>query len=652
MTIAEPAQGQPPARLPFGYAFDGVVLERARGRLLVDGRDVAAGAMPLKLLVVLCQSPGLLVSRQRLFDEIWPRQTVSDEALTKLIARLRDTLGAHGRHVVTLRGQGVRLDAAVTALDAPLEAEPVPPVASEAGSETATPALPASAVSDSPPERRSGRWRWRLVAGIAVMALLGWAIVHVALRQPPLPAASDILSAGYAINAADLDNGKPETLTLLREAEAALTQGQTERARTVLQVAHDSDTATPVPGILLGILNWPNRREANGRLQHEFNARIDAATTPYIRLLARLVDDFPSRPDAGESTLAALTAMRPSAWRLQMRLAHYALAQRREAAALQSLRQMPVNGIPPDIIMMSLADRASLGDLEAVAGLLADDVLASAPAHREYTLGRLAWTRDDTDAAIAHMDAAAITADRNSNFWLEILARRHAALFAYRDGRADAIGRVERVLALIRRTSTHLGDIAELEALLAEPLWRDGDRAKATDILRGIDAMDVVDGRRAGLELFNARLGFVVPRGSFLDDARRSSQPGPTDAGWTELMAAWTAHAQHDDDTARRELAQARSQGIDQTYFREDADALDALLSQRTHACHPDPPYPNLLRFSTCRVVAVDPTPAARLTQAANDSRQLKGTGFNAAADRHEVVHLRDIIRHTAKPRN
>ncbi len=118
ITRAQPA--------PYGYTFDRIVLELIRARLTVDGREVQAAALPLRLLQALCERPGIMIPRRELFNYIWPRQVASNEALTKLIGRLRELLGPCGARVVTVRGRGVRLDATVRKLDGP-PANTVPP---------------------------------------------------------------------------------------------------------------------------------------------------------------------------------------------------------------------------------------------------------------------------------------------------------------------------------------------------------------------------------------------------------------------------------------------------------------------------------------------------------------------------------------------
>ena len=96
-----------------GYRFGRIELDIARGCLRVGEVEVAATPLPMKLLALLCERPGQLVTRAELFAALWPRQDISDDALNKLISRLRELIGSDADAIVTLRKQGLRLDAAV-----------------------------------------------------------------------------------------------------------------------------------------------------------------------------------------------------------------------------------------------------------------------------------------------------------------------------------------------------------------------------------------------------------------------------------------------------------------------------------------------------------------------------------------------------------
>jgi hypothetical protein len=91
------------------------------------------------------------------------------------------------------------------------------------------------------------------------------------------------------------------------------------------------------------------------------------------------------------------------------------------------------------------------------------------------------------------------------------------------------------------------------------------------------------------LRLSALRLRYPVPRvaASELDE----------DAGVASLVAAREAWARGDATSATRLLQQARAEGVDATWFAEQAALLAYDLGGPPRAFRPDPPYPNRLRF-------------------------------------------------------
>jgi hypothetical protein len=100
---------------------------KLRGKIYVDAksRRVWVGSKEMipplsvpqfRLLQILCEQQGKVVSRQELISEIWPDQEpmgISDQALDALVRRLRDRiaqLDPKYNYVVTARGYGLRLD--------------------------------------------------------------------------------------------------------------------------------------------------------------------------------------------------------------------------------------------------------------------------------------------------------------------------------------------------------------------------------------------------------------------------------------------------------------------------------------------------------------------------------------------------------------
>ena len=141
-------------------------LDLQRAELRKKGVKVKLQEQPLKVLHLLLEKPGEIVSRERLRTHIWPANTFVefDQGLYSAIARLRDALGDtpdSPRFIETVARQGYRFIAAANVFS-----EPSPSAAAR------------EAVAKAPPvekETRSGEFRRSLVsllAGLAGGALL------------------------------------------------------------------------------------------------------------------------------------------------------------------------------------------------------------------------------------------------------------------------------------------------------------------------------------------------------------------------------------------------------------------------------------------------------------------------------------------------
>ena len=72
---------------------------------------------------------------------------------------------------------------------------------------------------------------------------------------------------------------------------------------------------------------------------------------------------------------------------------------------------------------------------------------------------------------------------------------------------------------------------------------------------------------------------------------------GDIQNGLASLLAAREGWARGDVAAAARLLRQSRSEGVDATWFAEEAALLDRDLGGAGRAFAPDPPYPNRPRF-------------------------------------------------------
>jgi DNA-binding winged helix-turn-helix (wHTH) protein/TolB-like protein len=135
------------------------------GELHKDGIRIRLQEQPFQVLSVLLRSPGELVTREQLREEVWPQDTFVefDHALNTAIKKIRAALcddAATPRYIETIPKRGYRW---IAPLRTPWE-QPDP---------AAPPALPTTA--EQPVQRVNARTlssRWMLVAGFLLLGLL------------------------------------------------------------------------------------------------------------------------------------------------------------------------------------------------------------------------------------------------------------------------------------------------------------------------------------------------------------------------------------------------------------------------------------------------------------------------------------------------
>jgi DNA-binding winged helix-turn-helix (wHTH) protein len=125
------------------FAFDDLELNADTLELRRGGAPVRADALVLRLLSVLLEHPGELVTKERLHARVWGGRAVSENVITVAMARLRKTLGRTGDappYVVTVHGRGYRFARPVdvrAASHAVAPSRPVPASRPFVGRETA-----------------------------------------------------------------------------------------------------------------------------------------------------------------------------------------------------------------------------------------------------------------------------------------------------------------------------------------------------------------------------------------------------------------------------------------------------------------------------------------------------------------------------------
>jgi two-component system phosphate regulon response regulator PhoB len=99
------APSQPAERFEFGR----LTVDRAAHRAWVDGAEIAFTALELRLLLMLHDRRGRVLTRDQLLDEVWGSHVdVTTRNVDTHVKRVREKLGAAGDYIETVRGVGYR----------------------------------------------------------------------------------------------------------------------------------------------------------------------------------------------------------------------------------------------------------------------------------------------------------------------------------------------------------------------------------------------------------------------------------------------------------------------------------------------------------------------------------------------------------------
>jgi tetratricopeptide (TPR) repeat protein len=425
-----------------------------------------------------------------------------------------------------------------------------------------------------------GRWLVAALVVATVAALLVTNIVRDRRR---------IIDDGYQLRASDV-TGDDETRRLVERALRADAEGDRSAAVELLREAARRDPRAPLPAAFLSSFLYYNGNHAEGlRWVAETNRRLGAAASTYESLLSRYLT--PDLPTATARALASsLLDLRPKAWRLRLALAHRHMERREMPGMAAQLKQIDVSTLSDRRAALVLADRASLGDVAGAQRDLARSRLAANPGMLAYTRGRIAWSSGRPAEAARLYDEAAETATQQNFVPAAVESRLLAAVARVGAGDLKGARNAFDVAAFkaqqLGQTEYAVDDLG-FGAYLA---WRAGDQPGAERRLRA--AAQLVDRRT---EIASSIVLLALRMHVALQPMPMPLAPEPAVATLIRARESWVLG---DTATAARLLEQSRSEGIDTTWFAEEAALLAMDLGappQKGFRC--DPPYPNRLRF-------------------------------------------------------
>lgn len=127
--IGEGVPAAPPARWPAPFRLEGCDVWPDRLEIVRAGQAHRIEPKSMRLLCLLVQADGRTVSREEMVQAVWDGQAITDDAITRQLAKLRDALDDDARRprlIMTVPKVGVRLMVSATALG-PTEVDPGSP---------------------------------------------------------------------------------------------------------------------------------------------------------------------------------------------------------------------------------------------------------------------------------------------------------------------------------------------------------------------------------------------------------------------------------------------------------------------------------------------------------------------------------------------
>jgi TolB-like protein/DNA-binding winged helix-turn-helix (wHTH) protein/Flp pilus assembly protein TadD len=169
------------------------------GEVRKSGLKIRVQQQPLKLLEILLERPGEVITREELRSRVWPNESFGDfdQALNIAIGKLRGALGdsaENPRFIETLPKRGYRFIADVSVVGADVRSRKPEPVAGDpAALEPKTEPGHRIQVAGLAVVPKHGLWATRRVI-VALVLVLGLTILSLWLFRPRVPAPTGIRS--------------------------------------------------------------------------------------------------------------------------------------------------------------------------------------------------------------------------------------------------------------------------------------------------------------------------------------------------------------------------------------------------------------------------------------------------------------------------
>ena len=253
--------------------FDDFELDLRDGELHKSGYRIRLQEQPFRILAILIQKRGQVVTRDELCEQLWPVDTFVDfdHSLNTAIKKLRQALNDEAekpQYIETVPKRGYRF------IGPPVESvEAVPPQQPAAAAPPISPVAPASATAEPHPRGT----RWRIVAPLGLLlAALGLGALFLFRHAPALTEKDTIVLADF-----DNTTGDPVFEVTLRQGLAV----QLEQSPFISLVSDDRIRKT------LRLMAQPDDVHLTEKLAREVCERANA-TVEIDGSIARLADNY------------------------------------------------------------------------------------------------------------------------------------------------------------------------------------------------------------------------------------------------------------------------------------------------------------------------------------------------------------------------